>query len=510
MQNKMPLVSALAGAVLLFGLASASLAAPEMRLIPVAADGDVICMPGEGDCGETEIKLAQGGVEITFFIQISGWDTDTPHPGDSWYFLGAYQATLDGATLEGGDVSGTNTMAGLDLAVSNRLGEGSPTVYKVCGTLACVIEGSSSPNCIWDELSTGAPCPPEFPEEIDRPDFMFQGCPLITYTPPEPPYTWFCASPDCIEDPRDGTRFYAGTLILDVPPGAQGTYNIGIVHDSGSTVLNSCPGPEIPGLTLTSAKITLPVIHSVLKHRYITFYPAGYGPETAGFKVDLVSLKRCSGNLERACTLDRDCEQAIPGTGTCVEHPDVGLSWWVQQAQTEPLGCLPNNECGLADVFARLADTPYFTEWSQSPVHIGDCEIIPGATYEVRRCLPPTGDVCDEPITIPTAKQPLLVPGYWGNFGDIASAPLVAGQPYGPPDGFANVTDYSAVIFTIQNYGTTKQPQAHPTWVDLHGLGDGIAPNYIINVSDLQLILKVLEGGQWTDFGGALNPGECP
>ena len=182
----------------------------------------------------------------------------------------------------------------------------------------------------------------------------------------------------------------------------------------------------------------------------------------------------------------------------------------MQGPQQEPDGCLPDNVCGPDDYFARMGDTPFFTEWTQIWLHIGDCEIIPHATYAIRRCLPPDGIVCDEPLIIGTVAQSFLSPGYRGNLGDIASAPPSAGEPFGPPDGYANVTDYMAVLFTMQHLGTDDQPQAHTTWVDLHGLGDGIPPNYIINVSDLQLIVKGVTGGHWTDFGGALNPGDCP
>jgi hypothetical protein len=193
-----------------------------------------------------------------------------------------------------------------------------------------------------------------------------------------------------------------------------------------------------------------------------------------------------------------------------VEHPDVGLTWWVQEPQQEPLGCRPYGECGPDDYFARVADTPLFMEWAQQLLHIGDCAIIPLATYEIRRCLPPDGTVCDDPITVPTTRQSILLPGFRGNFGDIASSPASGGMPFGPPDGYANIVDYSAVIFTMQNYGTENQPQVHPTWVDLHGNGDGLPPNYIVNVAEMQLMGKALMGDEWTAFGGALNPGDCP
>ncbi len=53
-------------------------------------------------------------------------------------------------------------------------------------------------------------------------------------------------------------------------------------------------------------------------------------------------------------------------------------------------------------------------------------------------------------------------------------------------------------------------PQTHPTWIDLHCLGDGQLPSYIINVSDLGQTKKAFAGDAWTDDPGNLNPGQCP
>ncbi len=68
----------------------------------------------------------------------------------------------------------------------------------------------------------------------------------------------------------------------------------------------------------------------------------------------------------------------------------------------------------------------------------------------------------------------------------------------------------SGYILTKQSQGTANTPQTHPTWVDLHGLGDGTPPQYILNITDLAQIKKALAGDAWTDDPGNLNPGQCP
>jgi len=59
-------------------------------------------------------------------------------------------------------------------------------------------------------------------------------------------------------------------------------------------------------------------------------------------------------------------------------------------------------------------------------------------------------------------------------------------------------------------YSPARRPQAHPTWADLHGLEPGIAPNYILNVADQQILEKAQEGRERTEFSGALSPANCP
>jgi len=261
-----------------------------------------------------------------------------------------------------------------------------------------------------------------------------------------------------------------------------------------------------------NAPTAAPAPHDVRKHRYVSIDASGNGQTTIALKVTLAAMSRCAGNLERACSDDNDCDGGA--AGPCTQHLDVGSTWWVQQPQDEPLGCLPG-PCGPTDQFARvesrtgdLPGPPDFRVWTDTTLHVGDCEIIPVATYEIRACLPPNGAVCSNPLTIGTINQPFIAPGFRGNYGDVAGP--VVGTEFTPPDGIGNIGDVSAYVLTSQNYGTANTPQTHPTWVDLNGLGTGSPPQYILNVSDLGQILKALQGNKWTDDPGNLNPASCP
>ena len=81
-----------------------------------------------------------------------------------------------------------------------------------------------------------------------------------------------------------------------------------------------------------------------------------------------------------------------------------------------------------------------------------------------------------------------------------------------PSDGFANVYDVGWWILNKQNYGTSNLPQTHPTWMDLHGLGAGIPPNYILSFSDLTQITVFGFGRSLPckNSAGGLEPGVCP
>jgi len=206
-------------------------------------------------------------------------------------------------------------------------------------------------------------------------------------------------------------------------------------------------------------------------------------------------------------------KSAVPGSGTCVEHPSVGTAgpWWVQEPQQEQLGCLPG-PCGDEDWIARVDGAPHSQVWTLSTLHIGDCEIVPAATYNVYTCDPVVMDFCSEPLLVATQSLPFVAPSARGGYGDVVGP--VEGIPpdlaFTAPDGFVNTVDVLGYLLTKQNYGTPNNPQAHPTWIDLNGIGSGNPPNYILNISDLTQILFGLLGHPWTRDPGNMDPGECP
>ncbi|UCE60918.1 MAG: S8 family serine peptidase [Phycisphaerales bacterium] len=301
----------------------------------------------------------------------------------------------------------------------------------------------------------------------------------------------------------------------------------GAADDNVNGIPDECElvPPELP----TGAR------HQARKHRYISIDQSVNGVFEIAYKIELVEMLRCAGDLRRTCSVDADCPGvcdndsditcsgdagcALVGgtcvvTTPCVHHPDEGLSWWVQTPVQEPLGCRLPGGCTDEDWFARLDTTAHFQTWNDfgvadsSLLHISDCQITPVATYAVSACAPPTGDVCSAPLVIGTILRPPP-----GNYGDVVGPVDPVTIEFDPPNQILSVGDISGYLLTNLNYGLPgdPKPQAHWTWVDMEGQG---APYYrpqgILNVSDLNQILFGLEGRPYSWAGNNVDPGDCP
>ncbi len=277
------------------------------------------------------------------------------------------------------------------------------------------------------------------------------------------------------------------SCVGDCPPGTVCEQTLTQNPDGTVEVRCACGEPLNPPVVPPDPE------HQALKHRYVSMDVTTNDPDVVAWKVELVEYKRCAGNRERACTENGDC--GLGGVnGPCDNnHPAVGMSWWVQTPQENTDGCrlrcdthdgafcdvdaeCPGNDCSkkcsATDQFARLADTPYFSDWTDprfplTTLHIGDCEIVPIATYEIRACAPPDGAVCGEPLRIGTIEQPWL-PGVRANFGDIVTAPATSGAPYTGPDGITNVSDMQALNTSLTTWPGKNTPQIHVTWTGAH------------------------------------------
>jgi choice-of-anchor B domain-containing protein len=281
-------------------------------------------------------------------------------------------------------------------------------------------------------------------------------------------------------------------------------------------------------------------MHQAKKHRYLSFNPNMNAPNSMAIKVEVAEMRRCSGDPRRSCLQTSDCKDACDNnfdktctsdaqcsggncvsTGTCVDIAPTfapPLAWSVKQPYQEQAACIPS--CGETDWIAKLAPLTaptYAEDWTgylqggvpgTGLIHVGDCSITPYTTYNVYMCASTDVHLCSAPLVVATQVMPWQTPR---NYGDVAG-PTNLSLEITPPDGFTSVVDVFAWVLTKQNYGTAALPQAHPTWMDLHGGGAGIPPDYFLTVSDLSAIyiFGFQRGLPWENSQGGLEPQNCP
>jgi len=230
---------------------------------------------------------------------------------------------------------------------------------------------------------------------------------------------------------------------------------------SGDSDLNGIPDDCEVGPPLLP-----PSPHETSKNRYISFDPSNPGNSIA-VQVEMTA----SG-----------------------EFPDsTGVLGWASEPE-EPMP---------GEYISRVVDAPVFRVWDESVIHLGDCEIVPDAVYELRATIDEL--VFSDPLEVGTILRPGAL--YYGDVVGKGTGNLPPLSGFTPPNGVVNVTDIQAYILTAQG---TSSPSTHTTWVDLHGLGDGSPPNFLTNVSDLQRIKFGFEGQPYAQSPDQLDPADCP
>lgn len=215
--------------------------------------------------------------------------------------------------------------------------------------------------------------------------------------------------------------------------------NTNFTIDPAGAVSPPFPAPSFP--------------HNELKNRYISFAPNNLTP--VALRVHLAS-----------------------GPGAPL---DVG---WVDEPVE--LGC-PSSCSG--EFIARVTDTMVVRVWPEPLLHVGDCPMVPGASYEVSATV--DGVLFSPALTVATTPKPL--PKDWGDTVGEFSFVFWTG-----PNGISNFNDVSAIIQKFQGDSTAP----HFTWVDLHAE----SPNTVINFSDVQTAIQAFQGMPYPYPA----PGDCP
>ncbi len=196
------------------------------RLIPIGASGPHVIE-------ESEILLDEAGQTVELELRISGWDLD----GDGAPTLRGYQAEVDASGF-------SSALYGeLDLA-----------------QIPCA-SNEDCPGWQAECLDTGY-CSRYAAVGIDttRPDFVFYDLfsvwvvNLISNAPDFFILSALFSAGDSVADP--GEEKYAGTILLDVPPLAGGTFTIDL--NQGNSIFGSSAGLSISIPTFAPVRITIP------------------------------------------------------------------------------------------------------------------------------------------------------------------------------------------------------------------------------------------------------------
>ena len=232
-----------------------------------------------------------------------------------------------------------------------------------------------------------------------------------------------------------------------------------------------------------------PAPHDIRKNRFISFDPNNIVP--IAVRVELLDqacsqtgkkcasdseCKICDGgeNLDQGCILESDCPDAacVDSEETCDEQsPPVVLGWLDEPFEPATDRTPPGTF--TAHVVNALPPLRVYTE---AVVHIGDCEIAPVENYALSTTS--NGIAYSPRVVFSTIEKP-----QGKSWTDTVGA--FTGIEWTRPNGLVNVDDVSATIKFI-----TVKPAPHITVVDIAGE----KPNFLINVSDLQLMLLGFKG----------------
>lgn len=311
--------------------------------------------------------------------------------------------------------------------------------------------------------------------------------------------------------------------------------------------------PVFAPCAMLAAPLVAPFPHDRKKNRYISFDPntVENGGLNLAFKVVLRSLTlgSCDGN-GGFCREDRggdDCNVCSVAGNPCIDLPidcaptppqscettgqlcvndapdvggtSVGRVWWV--GPESPLG--NNVHLMVSEPFRKVS-----TNW-RTPVDVGDCEIVPIATYGITAVNVGTSDESAE-LQVSTIDRPATSSSWWADCvgpllpvcnGDIRRPFCATAQNCAPgetcelawtlPNGTVNFDDVGAVLARIAPGPMSTIPEV--TWVDLHGNASGTPnsqnfdpPNYTANFSDIGAVVFAFQGRPYS----YLDPADCP
>jgi len=220
-----------------------SASAAEFAWRPLGATGDHVIIGHE-------IQLASGGQRVFLELELSGWG-----PAE----LATWQATLDSAAFGQSCSGGTN--AGSACFNDTHCFEGVCLPTRPGPLIGAVEACALDDDCVAAFGDAGATCD-QFSglcrpgwQNTSRSDFVIQGG-LAAVDTSTPNFRYGSQSISATA-PDDGSIFYGGSLALDVPINAAGSYVVAFRPVGFETFMSDANSQSLTDITLTSAVITV-------------------------------------------------------------------------------------------------------------------------------------------------------------------------------------------------------------------------------------------------------------
>ncbi len=161
----------------------------------------------------------------------------------------------------------------------------------------------------------------------------------------------------------------------------------------------------------------------------------------------------------------------------------------------------PMGDCWVtapdANGLAGCGSSPVYHDWPFSVIHVGDCAIVPDATYEVAATL--EGVVFSDPLIVGTVPRP--DPKLWGDTVGEFNGGLWA---WTAPNGIVNTNDFLAALQKFQNLPTAP----HVTVTDVQSVSStDPCLNRVTNIADVFILIQAFQGNA---YPFTTDPASCP
>ena len=288
--------------------------------------------------------------------------------------------------------------------------------------------------------------------------------------------------------------------------------NLNTVPDScdlAESNSSDCNGNNVPDeCELRAPAVPAAPPDDIQKNRFLSFVPNN--PGCVAIKVELLDLgcsstgKKCSSNADckicdaganvgEVCSRSNECPDGICVISgeTCDEQSLAVQLGWVRDPFVPGGDRIPPGTFGA---WVR-PDMPGMRPWVEAVVHVGDCEIAPAQTYGLSATV--DGETFSPRLVLGTSPKPQAK--FWG---DVVG--FFSGTEWTPPNGFVDVNDVQAMI----KFLVISKAAPHITRVDL----GGEVPNWLINASDLQLVIRAFLANTYPPvaFQNKGGPADCP